>query len=141
MNIQKKEQEQRDFVRILKSIRIEISKIIYPLPEGTEAEGIGKNIGGGGVCFSSFSFYQPGTKLNLKMEIKGWKNYKKNFSMLFNRAAKVPLSVIAEVVWCTAVPAESKYEGAEYEIGVQFLDIYEDDYQAFLRYLEEQVKN
>ena len=136
MIIQKTEKKQRDFARIPNSIRIEISKIIYPLPQGPEAEGLGKNIGGGGVCFSSFSSYQPGTKLNLKMEIEGWQNYKKNFSITFNEVAKAPLSVIAEVVWCTIVP-----DGSEYEIGVKFLDVYEDDYQAFLRYLEKQAKD
>ena len=140
MIIQKTEKEQRDFARIPNSIRIEISKIIYPLPQNPEAEGLGKNIGGGGVCFSSFSSYKPGTKLNLKMEIKGWQNYKKNFSMIFNGAAKAPLSVIAEVVWCTAVPDRSEYEGAGYEIGVKFLDVYEDDYQALSGYLENRQK-
>ncbi|MBL0731446.1 MAG: PilZ domain-containing protein, partial [Desulfosarcina sp.] len=128
MIIQEIEKEQRTFVRIPNSIRINIGKIIYPLPQSHEAEGIGKNISEGGVCFSSLSSYQPGTKLNLKMEIKGWKNYKKSFSMIFDGADKAPLSVIAEVVWCTTVPAGSKHKGSEYEIGVKFLDIYEDDY-------------
>ena len=141
MIIQRTEKEQRDFARIPNNIRIEIGKIIYPLPQSPEAEGLGKNISEGGVCFSSFSSYQPGTKLNLKMEIKGWKNYKKNFSMFFDGTANAPLSVIAEVVWCTTVPAGSKYEGSKYEIGVKFLDIYEDDYHAFLKYLEKQTKN
>ncbi len=58
-----------------------------------------------------------------------------------NKRIKVPLSVIAEVVWSTTVPARSKYGGSEYEIGVKFLDIYEDDYKALLGYLEKQAKN
>jgi len=70
------------------------------------------------------------------MEIKGWQNYKKKFSMIFNGVTKTPLSVIAEVIWCTIVPDRS-----EYEIGVKFLDVYEDDYQAFLRYLKKHAKN
>ena len=151
MCTQEIEKKQRDFARIPGSIRIEISRITYPLPEGPEAGGLGKNIGGGGVCFSSFFSYQPGTVLNLKMHIKGWQNYKKNFSMIFDIAPKAPLSVIAEVVWSTAVPARFKYERSEYErseyersgyeTGVKFLDIYEDDYKALLGYLEKQAKN
>ncbi len=141
MCIKETEKEQRNFARIPGSIRIEISRITYPLPEGPEAGGFGKNIGGGGVCFFSFSAYQPGTVLNLKMHIKGWQNYKKNFSIIFDIAPKAPLSVIAKVVWSTAVPDRSKYEGSGYEIGVKFLDIYEDDYKALLGYLEKQAKN
>ena len=136
MIIQETEKEQRDFAKIPNSTRIEISRIIYPLPQAPVAKGRGKNISGGGICFSSFSSYQPGSKLNLKMEIKGWQNYKKKFSMIFNGVTKTPLSVIAEVIWCTIVPDRS-----EYEIGVKFLDVYEDDYQAFLRYLKKQAKN
>ena len=131
MCIRKAEKNKRNFVRISDRIQIEISRITYPLPERAEAKGLGKNIGGGGICFFSTSSYKPGALLNLKMHIKGWQNYKNFFSIIFDRTAKIPLSAIAEVVWCTNMLNKSGYE-----MGIKFLDIYEDDYQALLKYLE-----
>ena len=46
-------------------------------------------------------------------------------------SAAEPLTAIGEIVWCTPTT-----NGTGYEIGVKFVDIYEDDYKALTKYLE-----
>ncbi len=124
-------QEKRRFARIPGKIPIEISSLTYPLPLEPDGAGIGKDIGGGGICFILPSEYKPGTICGLKMDLKGWRNYKKTFYIFQGKISEQPLSAIGEIVWCRAMAGRSGYE-----VGLKFLDIYEDDYQALMKYLE-----
>jgi len=59
MIIQETEKEQRDFAKIPNSTRIEISRIIYPLPQAPVAKGRGKNISGAVYAFPAFLPINP----------------------------------------------------------------------------------
>jgi hypothetical protein len=130
---QSKLADKRKFPRISKEIAIEVSKISYPLSQSPGEKYLSKNLSGGGVCFSIDTPYDPEAVLSLKLNIPGWKNYKKPFSLMFDASSDAPLTAIGEVAWCR------KISGAPgYDVGVKFVDIYEDDYYALMKYLEKQ---
>ncbi len=127
------DKKQRKFPRIPKEYPIKVAEIAFPLKEGAGKTGFAKNVSGSGICFIVSSPYKPKTLINLKIDMVGWQRHKKNVSSVLDSISAVaPLSAIAEVVWC-----EKLSNSAEYEIGVKFLDIYEDDYEALKKYLDE----
>ena len=46
-----------------------------------------------------------------------------------------PLTAIGEVVWLREDPS-----GDGYEVGIKFLNIYEDDYRALMKYLKDSIE-
>ncbi|OQX23186.1 MAG: hypothetical protein BWK80_27345 [Desulfobacteraceae bacterium IS3] len=124
----------RKFPRIDKKIPVEVNRLCYPLPLDPGESCVCKNISAGGVCFTISNSYEPGAVLSLKISIPGWQGYKKPFSFLVDIASESPLTAIGEVVWC-----RQHSESSDYEIGIKFLNIYEDDYRALIKYLEAQT--
>ncbi len=129
-------EDQREFPRISKEIPIEVSEISYPLPEEPGKSYLSKNISIGGICFSLTIPYEPETVLSLKIKIPGWQTYKKLFSLFSDVFSDTPLTAIGEVAWCRKLSG-----GPGYDMGVRFVDIYKDDYQALMKYLDAQSDN
>ncbi len=128
-------EDRRKFPRIPKEVSIEVNKLSYPLPKKAETKGLGKDVGGGGICFAVSNWYEPKTPLILKIHITGWQAHKKLFSRVIDSTAlEDPLTAIGEVVWCKKLSDDSGCE-----VGVKFSDIYEDDYKVFMKYLETSV--
>ncbi len=124
--------DRRNFARITKEVKLEVSEISYPISKDPGEEGTSKNIGKGGVCFSLPFPFTPGALLSMKIHLPTWQKYKKSFLQVLDVShPSEPLSAIGEVIWCR--PAS---RGKDYEIGVKFVDIYEDDYKALARYLD-----
>jgi hypothetical protein len=135
MNKLSTDKEKRKFPRIPKEVSINIKKLAYPLQEGLGENGIGKNMGENGICFSTPTPYEPKTTLSLEIKLTGWQHHKKNVSAILDHSkAKAPLTAIAEVVWLKKLVGRS-----EYDIGVKFLDIYEDDLKALKKHLASMV--
>lgn len=55
--------ERREFTRVPAETHVKIRSV----PEGDLKEGTGKNIGGGGILFTSDTAYQPGTLLDIEV--------------------------------------------------------------------------
>ena len=124
--------EKRKFPRIPKEVPINVKTLTYPLPEGPGESGIGKNMGENGICFSTPISYEPKTMLNIEIKLTGWQHHKKNVSSILDHSkAKAPLTAIAEVVWSKKLMGKSGYE-----VGVKFVDIYEDDLKALKKHLD-----
>ncbi len=135
MNNLSSEKEKRKFPRIPKEVAVNIKKLAYPLQEGPGERGTGKNIGENGICFSTPTSYEPKTMLSLEIKLTGWQHHKKNVSsMLDPLATTAPLTAIAEVIWSKKLSG-----GRGYEVGVKFVDIYEDDYKALKKHLDRVV--
>ena len=124
--------DRRNFPRISKETSIEVEELSYPLPREPGEDGVSKNIGAGGVCFTTAASYNPGTLLSIKINLLGWQRYKNSFTRTLDiSSSREPLSGIGRVVWCQELEDEGGYE-----IGLEFVDIYEDDYKALMKYLE-----
>ncbi len=129
------EHDKRDYPRLPKEAGIALAKLEYPPSTEMEEFGVLKNIAKGGIGFIVANAYEPGTRLSLKINLKGWRRHVKSVTSIVDDSAgtvaATPLTAIAEVVWTTPSP-----DGDGHEIGVKFLDIYEDEYNALKKYLE-----
>ncbi|MDO9263538.1 MAG: PilZ domain-containing protein [Desulfosalsimonadaceae bacterium] len=123
--------EKRKYPRIPKRVPIQIQELTYPFSNTGGLKGMGKDISAGGVCFISATRFDPKMVVNLKIDISGWNQHKRPYSMVRDIASEVPLSVIGEVAWCRPLSGS-----AEFEIGISFNNIYEDDFRALVRYLD-----
>ena len=127
--------DKRDFPRLPKEVDVTLTRLEYPLSPEAEESGTLKNIAKGGIGLVVVNMYEPGTRLSLKIHLKGWRRYLKSVTSIIDDSAgtvaTTPLTAIAEVVWMNPLP-----DGDSYEIGVKFLDIYEDEYNALKKYLE-----
>jgi len=123
--------EKRQFHRIPETVTITVKKIAYPMTDDAAVEGIGKNISAGGVCFAVPQPYEPGDLLSLQVNLTGWQRHKNSYAAVIDDAlAMAPLTAVAKVAWCRA-----KTDTQDYDIGVTFENIYEDDFQALKKYL------
>lgn len=126
---------QRGYPRIPKEVSVTVTKLEYPLPEDTGEAATLKNIATGGICLVVATHYETGTRLSLKINLKGWRRYVKSVAAIIDDSAgtvaTTPLIAIAEVVWVNPSPDDFGYE-----VGVKFLDIYEDEYNALKKYLD-----
>lgn len=127
--------DKRDFPRLPKEVDVALVKLEYPFSTKAEESGTLKNIAKGGIGLTVANAYEPGTRLSLKINLKGWRRYVKSVASIIDDSAgtvaTTPLTAIAEVVWINSLP-----DGNGYEIGLKFLDIYEDEYNALKKYLE-----
>jgi hypothetical protein len=131
MSKRKPEDESRQFARIPKEVKVEVNELTYPLPKGPGEVVKSKDISPVGVCFVSPTLYKKGTILTVNVHLPGWQRHKKNLTALLDDDALAkPLSVIAEVVW-----SKKGKKGAGYDVGVNFRDINDDDYQAIIKAL------
>ena len=125
-------EDRRNFPRISKETSIEVNELSYPLPREPGQNGLSRNIGAGGICFTTNASYNPGTVLSIKINLLGWQRYKNSFTKALDiSSSREPLAGIGRVIWCQELEGEDGYD-----IGLEFVDIYEDDYKALMRYLE-----
>jgi len=123
--------EKRKFDRIPETVPITIQKIAYPLTDQAPVKAVGRNISAGGICFAVPQSYEPGDLLSVKIRLTGWQRHKSSYAAVIDDdLALAPLTAVAKVAWCKALTGTPNFE-----IGVIFENIYEDDYQALKKYL------
>ncbi|MEN8258236.1 MAG: PilZ domain-containing protein [Thermodesulfobacteriota bacterium] len=131
MTTQDAENKSRRFARLPKEATIGVSELTYPLSPQSKDLGRSKDISPVGICFRSATMFAPNTTLTLSIHLPGWHIHKKNLSFkLDDSSVGKPLTVLAKVVW--SKPSD---DGNEYECGVVFIDIHDDDYQSLQKFL------
>jgi hypothetical protein len=123
--------DKRKFDRIPETVSVTIQKIAYPSTDEAPVEAVGRNISAGGICFAVPRSYAPGDLLSLKIALTGWQRHKSSYAAVIDDdLALAPLTAVAKVAWCKALTGSP-----DFEIGVIFENIYEDDFQALKKYL------
>jgi len=128
---QDKNNGDRNFTRIPKGIHVEIKKLEYPLSTKFSEKGTTKNIAKRGVCFIAPTQYKSGDILSLSMTLNGWHRHRNGLTAILNDDLSVTdvLTVIAEVIW-----SKNSTIINGYDIGIKFINIYEDDMIALEKY-------
>ena len=122
--------DQRQFHRISEDVVIEARKIEYPIRQEGQ-RGMGRNISAGGICFVSPTAFTLGDLIGLEIRLAGWQRHKQSYAAVIDDdKAMAPLTAISRVAWC-----RQRANQEDYEIGVTFVDIYPDDYQALQKYI------
>ncbi len=131
MEDNKTNEERRRFPRIPKAVTVEVVKLLFPLPTKPDSVALGKDISGGGISFNSDMPFDAGTSLSLKIHLKGLAEHRKPHSYLVDIAQSQPLTALGEVMWC-----RPNSQTGGWDVGIQFTNIYEDDFKALKQYLE-----
>lgn len=123
-------EEKRTYPRIPNQASIEVCRLTFPITIKTEGVGIGRDISGGGVCFTYPEAFEPKQVLALKIDLRGWEAHKRPYSVFVDIASEKPFTAVGEVTWCRAFE-----NGDGYEVGMKFTGVDGDDYKALVRYL------
>ena len=118
--------------RFDKQVKLTVGKLEYPMTNVDMKLGYTSNVSETGLCFTSDELFENGTILQLVIELVGWQHYLRTTSAIIDAdTVSKPLTAIAEVVWSKKLRDSEEM----YTVGVLFRDIYEDDLQAFKKYL------
>lgn len=130
MPMDRPDRDQRQFHRISEDVVIEARKIENPLRQEGQ-HGKGRNISAGGICFTSPKAFTSGDLIGLEIRLTGWQRHKRSYAAVIDDEKTIaPLTAVSRVAWC-----RERVDQEGYEIGVTFVDIYPDDYQALQKYI------
>lgn len=122
--------DKRKHPRIHKEFRVKAGIVTYPLERLPRERCQSKDIGEGGICFVSPVPFSTSALVDISIHIAGWQLHKKPFSYFVDLSSEKPLTVLGRVVWCGSQTGDTNHE-----IGIEFLDICDDDRVALARYL------
>lgn len=135
-----KNRERRKFPRFIKKLSVQIEDRSHMVSkksadfsdsDNPPAGFAGKDISHGGLCFYSHTDYEPGTVLTITIRLSDIKDVAGRTPM-YLMASSIPVKADVRVVWSKTIGGK-----ADYEIGVEFIDIYGEDYKILQRYLTE----
>lgn len=126
----------RECSRMPRGVHVEVKRIEYPLSDEPGEKSTTRNIAKRGICFTASSLYKPGETLSLNIKLNGWHRHRKGLSTILNNELPESdiLTVIAEVIWSKKSTHISHSDIVVYDIGVKFINVYEDDQIALEKY-------
>ncbi|MGB5685496.1 MAG: PilZ domain-containing protein [Candidatus Electrothrix sp.] len=118
--------------RIDKQVKLSVGTLQYPMTNVDMKIGYTSNVSETGLCFTTDELFKNGTILQLVVELVGWQHYLRTTAAILDvETVSKPLTAVAEVVWSKKLTDNEE----KYAVGILFKDIYEDDLQAFKKYL------
>ena len=91
-----------------------------------------KDVSGGGLLVDSPRAYPLGTLLKLELRVPGWGRYQNHFGPVQDADVR-PLVALGMVV------RVEQMDAGGYELGVKFQNVYPDDLEALVKFLEATV--
>ncbi|MEW5734794.1 MAG: PilZ domain-containing protein [Thermodesulfobacteriota bacterium] len=120
--------DRRRTPRFSRTISVQVQSGRHDVLGGLTDDATGLNIGLGGVCFVSRFPYQVEEDLDMMIRIADWDPEAKRRN-LYIAVSSIPYVARGRVVRC------EELAGGEFEVGVRFTDIAEDDRKALQKYL------
>ena len=127
--------ERRAFARLDKKSLIEFKELQHPITEKKYSTSNTKDISGSGLLFQSNKKYDIGTLLHLKVVVTGWQKERPGFKKFNESAVSHPISIISKVVRVEEIEEEKLYD-----IGVQFINFYEDDAAGLVNFIKKNLE-
>ena len=118
-------EEKRRHARLPKNYRVELCEFIFPITRQPRIEVSCVDIGVGGLAVECPRRFELKSKLQVKVFIPRLNKYHPGFFKVFESDVRQHLQAVAQVAWVVEKTAFSRYA-----MGLEFLDVYEDDWQA-----------
>ena len=116
--------ERRKFTRLPKTYKVEIRELTFPLnKDWLPLKCV--DISAGGLRLVTSCKFSPGQRLQVKIYIPGLNKFHPGFFKVFEDDVSQTLEAVAEVAWVKEI-----LPLARYELGLRFVDVYEDDWRA-----------
>ncbi len=126
--------ERRRHERIPKRARITCQEITYPLGEAPELQAEMVDVSEGGVRLVLEQPLDPERPVQVALVLQGWHRHTSGFLKYDETSISRPLTAIGRVVRVRPVG------NGRYEAGIEFVDIWEDHWQAMRIYLEQEKR-
>ena len=125
--------ERRRYFRLPKEARITCQEITYPLGNAPEFDVYMVDVSEGGVGFKDSPQEFPiGNPIQVALILQGWHRHTSEFMKYDDTSVSRPLTAIGQVMRCR--PSDD----GKFEVGVEFLDIWEDHWKAMRVQLEQE---
>ncbi len=125
--------ERRRYVRLPKQARISCQEVTYPLGQTPEVTVQLLDVSEGGCRIESPQPFEAGTPLQVALVLQGWHRHTTGFLKHDQSALSQPLTALGRVV-----RSQPLGETGVHELGIQFVDIWEDHWRAMRIYLEKE---
>jgi len=122
--------DKRRDCRLEKNFRVEIREFRFPLAKQPSYEVQCADISAGGLLLECRKKFEIGDKLQVKIFIPSLNKYHPGFFKVFESDAGQFLQAIAEVV-----RADDLVPFTSYHLGIRFLDIDHDDWNALRNFI------
>ncbi|WP_045221811.1 PilZ domain-containing protein [Desulfonatronum thioautotrophicum] len=119
------DEEKRAHVRLTKPFEVTIRPFVFPLQRQPASEVHSVDISEGGLLVHCAKRFHVGDKLQVTIFIPSLNKHHPGFFKVFESDLDQSLTAVGEVVHTREIVALR-----DYAVGVKFLDIYEDDWQA-----------
>ena len=122
--------EKRKDYRLPKNFQVEVREFKFPLARQKTHEIFSVDISAGGLLVECGQNFAVGEKLQVKIFIASLNKYHPGFFKVFESDAGQHLQVIAEVV-----RSEERVPLTRYVLGLRFLDVDQDDWNALRKFI------
>lgn len=117
--------DRREYFRIPKKFRVEVQEFVFPLKSQKRNQVESADISEGGLRVFCSTRFSEGQKVQVKVYITSFNKFHPGFFKVFESDIGQYLQAVAEVAW-----VREKVPLVSYEIGLKFVDLYEDDWHA-----------
>ena len=126
-------EEKRRCFRLPKEARITCQEITYPLGQSPEFEVSMVDVSEGGVGIKGApQAFEVGIPIQVALLLPGWHRHTSEFLKYDDASVSRPLTAVGRVTRC------AQGEDGTYEVGVEFLDIWEDHWNAMRILMEKE---
>ncbi len=126
--------DKREFLRLPQEFKLSYKPLEFPLGGHEKKETTVKDVSGGGILFESTTMFDIGSVLQLEVNLEGWYKHRSSFFKSTKEKIHEPLTVIGEVVRI------EKLDGGNFDIGVKFTNVYDDDHISLLKFINSKIK-
>lgn len=121
-------QERRQYQRIPLEASLSFQELSFHKGEAPATSSY-RDVSGGGLLLDSPRAYPLGTLLKLELKVPGWGRFQNHFGPAQDADAR-PLVALGKVV------RVEEMDAGGYELGIKFQNVYSDDLEALMKFLE-----
>ncbi|MFP4392344.1 MAG: PilZ domain-containing protein [Desulfohalobiaceae bacterium] len=125
------DQERRQYARLPKNFRVELRELSFSASQKQAVQTRCLNVSAGGLLLETSRSFSQGQKVQVRLYVPSLNRFHPSFFKVFESSLDQSLLAVAEIV-----RLEEKVPLQLYQVGIQFLDVYEDDWQALYRMLD-----